>query len=70
MVLSAWELTEKTEMSSDLTERVLLYLDGHERVDTLHLAVLFRVDHQKVIGVVKSLQAVGDVSVIESLHQL
>lgn len=57
-------------MSSELSERLLLYLDGHERVDTLHLAALFKVDHQKVIGAVKSLQAAGDVSVLESLHQL
>jgi phenylalanyl-tRNA synthetase alpha chain len=70
VVLSAWERMEKTGMSSDLSERLRLYLDGHERVDTLHLAALFKVDHQKVIGAVKSLQAVGDVSVVERLHQL
>jgi phenylalanyl-tRNA synthetase alpha chain len=68
-VFSAWERLEKTKMS-DLSERLLLYLDGHERVDTLHLAALFKVDHQKVIGAVKSLQAVGDVSIVESLNQL
>jgi phenylalanyl-tRNA synthetase alpha chain len=60
---------ENTDMS-DLSERLLCYLDRHERVDTLHLASLFEVDHQKVIGAVKSLQAVGDVSVVENLHQL
>jgi phenylalanyl-tRNA synthetase alpha chain len=61
---------EKTEMSSDLSERLLWYLDGHERVDTLHVASLFKVDHQKVIGAVKSLQSIGEVSVVGSLHQL
>ena len=52
-------------MVSDLSVRVLQYLDGHERVDTLHLAELFKVDHQKVVGAVKSLQAIGDVSFTE-----
>jgi phenylalanyl-tRNA synthetase alpha chain len=69
VVCSSWYSMEKTEMS-DLSERLLWYLDANERVDTLHLAALFKVDHQKVIGAVKSLQAVGDVSVAESLHQL
>lgn len=53
---------EEIRMASDLSEKVLHYLDTHESVDTLHLAVLFNVDHQKVIGAVKSLQALGDVS--------
>lgn len=70
MVLSAWNRMEKTEMSSDLSERLLWYLDRHERVDTLDVASLFKVDHQKVVGAVKSLQAVGEVSVVGSLHQL
>jgi hypothetical protein len=56
------------EQMSDLSEKVLHYLDEHERVDTLHLAAHFNVDHQKVIGAVKSLQSLGDVSVPESMH--
>jgi hypothetical protein len=60
---------EKTEMVSGLSERVLQYLDGHDRVDTLHLAEIFKVDHQKVVGAVKSLQALGDVSVAGSMHR-
>jgi phenylalanyl-tRNA synthetase alpha chain len=54
-------------MASDLSEKVLQYLDGHENIDTLHLAELLSVDHQKVIGAVKSLQALGDVSVAERI---
>ena len=57
-------------MVSDLSVRVLQYLDGHERVDTLRLAELFKVDHQKVVGAVKSLQAIGDVSFTEPVHNV
>jgi hypothetical protein len=52
----------KIEMVTGLNVRVLQYLDEHEAVDTLHLAELFRVEHQKVVGAVKSLQSLGDVS--------
>jgi hypothetical protein len=54
-------------MASDLSEKVLQYLDGLESIDTLHLAELLSVDHQKVVGAVKSLQALGDVSVAERI---
>jgi len=57
-------------MVSDLSVRVLQYLDGHDTVDTLHLAGLFKVDHQRVVGAVKSLQAIGDVSVAEPVHNV
>jgi phenylalanyl-tRNA synthetase alpha chain len=57
-------------MVSDLSVRVLQYLDGHDAVDTLHLAELFKVDHQKVVGAVKSLQAIGDVSVAEPVRNV
>jgi len=55
-------------MVSDISVRVLQYLDGHDTVDTLRLAGLFNVDHQKVVGAVKSLQAIGDVSVAEPVQ--
>ena len=57
-------------MVSELSVRVLQYLDGRDTVDTLHLAELFKVDHQKVVGAVKSLQAIGDVSVAEPVHNV
>lgn len=60
----------KKEMVSELSVRVLQYLDGHDAVDTLHLAGLFKVDHQKIVGAVKSLQAVGDVSVAGPVHNV
>jgi len=57
-------------MVSDISVRVLQYLDEHDTVDTLHLAELFIVDHQKVVGAVKSLQAIGDVSVEEPVQNV
>ncbi|XP_028166464.1 phenylalanine--tRNA ligase alpha subunit [Ostrinia furnacalis] len=41
----------------ELNERILLVLDKNERVDTLKLALEFNEDHQKVVGAVKSLEA-------------
>jgi phenylalanyl-tRNA synthetase alpha chain len=61
---------EIKQMACNLSEKLLQYLDGHERVDTLHLAAVFNVDHQKIIGAVKSLQALGDVSIAETMRYL
>ncbi|XP_055373837.1 phenylalanine--tRNA ligase alpha subunit [Condylostylus longicornis] len=47
-------------MQPDLTERILQYLNEHERVDTLDLVPVFNVDHQKIIGALKSIQASGE----------
>lgn len=47
-------------MASDLGEEILKYLDGKGDIDTLDLANVLNQDHQKVIGAVKSLQALGD----------
>lgn len=41
----------------DLSERILHYLDNLDNVDTLKLANEFEEDHQKIIGAVKSLEA-------------
>jgi len=58
------------EMTSDLSEKVLEYLDNYGNVDTLDLAEYLHVDHQKVIGAVKSLQAAGDlISVEQQVHK-
>jgi hypothetical protein len=57
-------------MVSDISVRVLQYLDGHETVDTFDLAGLFSVDHQQVVGAVKSLQCIGDVSVEKPVHDV
>ncbi|EDV92348.1 phenylalanine--tRNA ligase alpha subunit [Drosophila grimshawi] len=47
-------------MHPDLTERILLHLESVDKVDTLDLATQFNVDHQKVVGALKSIQAHGD----------
>lgn len=41
----------------ELNERILKYLDGIDKVDTLKLASEFNEDHQKIVGAVKSLEA-------------
>ncbi|XP_049871004.1 phenylalanine--tRNA ligase alpha subunit [Pectinophora gossypiella] len=41
----------------ELTERILHYLDKTDKVETLVLAREFNEDHQKIVGAVKSLEA-------------
>lgn len=49
-----------SKMASDLVELILKHLADKESVDTLELAAVWGVDHQRVIGAVKSLQALGN----------
>ncbi|XP_060571763.1 phenylalanine--tRNA ligase alpha subunit-like [Ruditapes philippinarum] len=48
-------------MADELAANVLKYLSENEPIDTQDLAKILCVDHQKIVGVVKSLQASGDV---------
>ncbi|XP_050349646.1 phenylalanine--tRNA ligase alpha subunit [Nymphalis io] len=41
----------------ELNERILKYLDGCDKVDTLTLASEFNEEHQKIVGAVKSVEA-------------
>ncbi|KAL1377710.1 hypothetical protein pipiens_014355 [Culex pipiens pipiens] len=41
----------------DLTERILQYIDQHGTVDTLDLVPVFGLDHQKIVGGVKSIES-------------
>lgn len=41
----------------ELNERILHHLDKNDKVDTLQLASEFNEDHQKIVGAVKSLEA-------------
>ncbi|ENN75273.1 phenylalanine--tRNA ligase alpha subunit [Dendroctonus ponderosae] len=43
-----------------MAERILKYLSENSEVNTLKLAEVFKEDHQKVIGALKSIQANGD----------
>lgn len=47
---------------ADLGETVLQFLADREGSDTLDIAKELNVDHQKTVGAVKSLLALGDVS--------
>uniref|UniRef100_A0A0K8TKU5 phenylalanine--tRNA ligase n=1 Tax=Tabanus bromius TaxID=304241 RepID=A0A0K8TKU5_TABBR len=54
-------------MSSELTERILQHLDKCEKTNTLELASVFNEDHQKIVGAVKSIQAAGDLIVVDQV---
>ena len=47
---------------ADLGEKVLKCLADRDGFDTLDIAKELNVDHQKTVGAVKSLLALGDVS--------
>lgn len=44
----------------ELTEKILKYIEQHEKADTLDLATEFSEDHQKIVGALKSIQAHGE----------
>lgn len=44
-------------MQPELTERILLHIEQHGSVDTLDLASAFDVDHQRIVGALKSIEA-------------
>ena len=46
---------------AELSETLLKYLENREGFDTLDAAKELGVDHQKVVGAVKSIQSAGDV---------
>jgi hypothetical protein len=45
-------------------EKILKYLEENGTASSLKLAELWNEDHQKIVGTVKSLLCLGDVSVI------
>lgn len=47
-------------MQPELTEQILLHIEQHGSVDTLDLVQLFGLDHQKIVGALKSIEAHGD----------
>lgn len=44
-------------MQLELTEQLLKYVDENGQVDTLALVPIFGVDHQKIVGALKSIEA-------------
>lgn len=47
-------------MEPELTEQILKFIEKKDSADTLDLATHFNVDHQRVIGALKSIEATGD----------
>lgn len=47
-------------MQLELTEQILKHVDENGQVDTLDLAKVFDVEHQKIIGALKSIEANGE----------
>lgn len=45
-----------------MNDQILDYLEKHGEVSSVVLADIFKENHQKVIGAIKSLEAIGDVS--------
>lgn len=54
-------------MASDLVEKILDWLDKRGAVDTLELASSFNEDHQKIVGAVKSIEALGELIASETI---
>ena len=56
---------------SELNEEILNYLANNYQLDTFEYASKFNLDHQKVIGAVKSLQTTDGVIIknINFIHQ-
>ena len=48
---------------ADMAEKLLLLLAEKQGLDTLEVAKELDVDHQKIVGAVKSLQALENVSI-------
>ena len=48
---------------AELGERLLQLIAERDQIDTLDVAKELNIDHQKIVGTVKSLQSLGDVSV-------
>lgn len=52
---------------ADVADRVLLHVAEHGATDSFNLAQSLDVDHQKIVGAIKSIQSFGDVSVRKRL---
>lgn len=52
-------------MQLELTEQILKYVNENGKVDTLDLVPIFGVDHQRVIGALKSIESNGELLATE-----
>ena len=53
----------KTTVMAELAERLLQLIAERDQIHTIDVAKELNIDHQKIVGAVKSLQSLGDVSV-------
>ncbi|RLU25312.1 hypothetical protein DMN91_001468 [Ooceraea biroi] len=56
-------------MAKQLGDRILEHLDEHGVTNSLELADEFHEDHQKIIGAIKSLEAIGDLIVVKPVSK-
>ncbi|KAJ8955055.1 hypothetical protein NQ314_006935, partial [Rhamnusium bicolor] len=56
-----------SEMSR-LSEQILKYLSENEEINTLALAKWFHEDHQKIVGALKSIQANGNLVIVDPVR--
>lgn len=59
-IIQSCRIFVNENMQLELTERILKYVDENGQVDTLDLAKVFDVEHQKIIGALKSIEANGE----------
>nr|XP_022906024.1 phenylalanine--tRNA ligase alpha subunit [Onthophagus taurus] len=52
---------------ASLSEKILQYISENDEVTTLKLATVFKEDHQKVVGALKSIQTYGDLVIADPL---
>lgn len=52
-------------MAQELSEKILHCVAERTSVDTLELSKILQLDHQKVVGALKSIQATGDLLNVE-----
>ncbi|KAH9489632.1 hypothetical protein Btru_037337 [Bulinus truncatus] len=53
---------------SELTEKILLEIEKHNKADSIQLARLFNVNHQAVVGAIKSLQSLGEIIKVDDVQ--
>ncbi|XP_076293908.1 phenylalanine--tRNA ligase alpha subunit isoform X2 [Lasioglossum baleicum] len=56
-------------MAKQLSDQILDYLAEHGEVNSLALADVFKENHQKIIGAIKSLEAVGDLIITQQIQE-
>ena len=54
----------KKSVMAELAEKLLQLIAEKEQINTLNVAKELSVDHQKIVGAVKSLQSLGEVRIL------